>query len=107
MSDMKGTAAVGRPSHDAPGPATLGSAGFDPDALGEVPGGPPAASGGAATGSASGASPIEGRTPWQLAWQRLRRDRVAMVSLVIIILVILMAVFAPLVAMVTGHPVNE
>ena len=24
---------------------------------------------------------IEGRSPWQLAWQRLRRDRVAMVSL--------------------------
>lgn len=50
---------------------------------------------------------IEGRTPWQLAWQRLRRDRVAIISLVIIILVFLMAVFAPLVAQVTGHPVNE
>lgn len=50
---------------------------------------------------------IEGRTPWQLAWQRLRRDRVAMISLVIIILVLLVAVFAPVVAAVTGHPVNE
>ena len=50
---------------------------------------------------------IEGRTPWQLAWQRLRRDRVAMVSLVVIGLIVLMAVAAPLATLVTGHPVNE
>ena len=49
---------------------------------------------------------IEGRSPWQLAWQRLRRDRVAMVSLVVIVLIVLMAVFAPLFAVFTGHPVN-
>jgi ABC-type dipeptide/oligopeptide/nickel transport system permease subunit len=50
---------------------------------------------------------IEGRSPWQLAWQRLRRDRVAMVSLALILLIVLLALFAPLVAAVTGHPVNE
>jgi len=50
---------------------------------------------------------IEGRTPWQLAWQRLRRDRVAMVSIVVIALIVLMAIAAPLAALVTGHPVNE
>ena len=50
---------------------------------------------------------IEGRSPWVLAWQRLRRDRVAMVSLVIIGLIILLAVFAPLTTAVTGHPPNE
>ncbi len=50
---------------------------------------------------------IEGRSPWLLAWQRLRRDRVAMISLVVIVLVILMAVFAPLATAITGHPVNE
>lgn len=53
------------------------------------------------------ATGIEGRTPWQLAWQRLRRDRVAMVSLVVIGLIVLMALAAPLAALVTGHPVNE
>lgn len=50
---------------------------------------------------------IEGRSPWLLAWQRLRRDRVAMISLVVIVLIILMAVFAPLATWLTGHPPNE
>jgi len=50
---------------------------------------------------------IEGRSPWRLAWERLRRDRVAMVSLVVIILIALMAIFAPLFATLTGHPVNQ
>ena len=50
---------------------------------------------------------IEGRSPWLLAWQRLRRDRVAMISLVVIVLIILMAIFAPLATAVTGHPVDE
>ncbi|MFC5265413.1 ABC transporter permease [Kribbella qitaiheensis] len=50
---------------------------------------------------------IEGRSPWVLAWMRLRRDRVAMISLVVIAIVILVAIFAPVVASVTGHPPNE
>src|SRR5450759_3848625 len=50
---------------------------------------------------------IEGRSPWLLGWQRLRRDRVAMISLIIIALIILMAILAPLVATLTGHPPNE
>jgi ABC-type dipeptide/oligopeptide/nickel transport system permease subunit len=50
---------------------------------------------------------IEGRSPWLLAWQRLRRDRVAMISLVVIVLIVLMAIFAPLASMLTGHPPNE
>ncbi len=50
---------------------------------------------------------IEGRSPWALAWQRLRRDRVAMVSLAVIVLVVLVAVFAPVVAAVTGHGPDE
>jgi ABC-type dipeptide/oligopeptide/nickel transport system permease subunit len=63
---------------------------------------------------ASGAVPntpedkaIEGRSPWLLGWQRLRRDRVAMISLVIIALIVLMAIFAPLFTALTGHPPNE
>ena len=50
---------------------------------------------------------IEGRSPWLLAWQRLRRDRVAMISMVVIVLIILMAIFAPLATWITGHPPNE
>ena len=55
----------------------------------------------------STARAIEGRSPWYLAWQRLRRDRVAMISLVVIVLIILMAILAPLATTITGHPVNE
>ncbi len=61
-------------------------------------------------GTDAGTAPakrIEGRSPWLLAWQRLRRDRVAMISLVVIVLIILLALCAPLVAHVTGHPPNE
>jgi peptide/nickel transport system permease protein len=54
-----------------------------------------------------GGKKIEGRGPWLLAWQRLRRDRVAMISLVIIVLIVLMAILAPLASMITGHPPNE
>jgi ABC-type dipeptide/oligopeptide/nickel transport system permease subunit len=50
---------------------------------------------------------IEGRSPWLLAWQRLRHDRVAMVSLAVIVVIVLMAVFAPLATSLTGHPPNE
>lgn len=50
---------------------------------------------------------IEGRSPWRLAWERLRRDRAAMVSLVVIFLIVLMAIFAPLFASGTGHGVYE
>ena len=39
---------------------------------------------------------IEGRTPWQLARARLRRDRLSMVALTISALVVLMAVLAPI-----------
>jgi peptide/nickel transport system permease protein len=39
---------------------------------------------------------IQGRTPWQLAWSRLRQDKVAILSAVIILLIILMTLFAPL-----------
>ena len=50
---------------------------------------------------------IQGRSPWLLAWERLRRDKVAMAALAVIILMVLFALGAPLVAAVTGHPVDE
>ena len=55
---------------------------------------------------AAGREPIQGRGPWELAWRRLRKDKVAMVSLVVIVLIILMAICAPLFAHFTGHPPN-
>jgi peptide/nickel transport system permease protein len=50
---------------------------------------------------------VEGRSVWALAWRRLRRDRVAMVSLGVICLIVLVAVFAPVFAAITGHPPNQ
>jgi len=50
---------------------------------------------------------IEGRSPFVLALRRLRRDKVAMISLVVIVLIVLMAIFAPVFASITGHPPNE
>jgi ABC-type dipeptide/oligopeptide/nickel transport system permease subunit len=46
---------------------------------------------------------IEGKSPWVLAWRRLRRDRAAMIALGGIVFIIAFAVFAPLVAAITGH----
>lgn len=52
-------------------------------------------------------SGIEGRSPWSLAWARLRRDRVAMISLAVILIIVLVAIFAPLFAMIAGHAPNH
>jgi peptide/nickel transport system permease protein len=54
-----------------------------------------------------GARKIQGRSTWQLAWARLKRDRAAIISAVVIVLIILMAIFAPLFATITGHGVNQ
>ncbi|MGI3783600.1 MAG: hypothetical protein ACRYG2_22785, partial [Janthinobacterium lividum] len=53
------------------------------------------------------ATRIQGRSPWQLAWERLRRDKIAMISLAVIVLIVLFALLAPLVALLTGHAVNQ
>jgi ABC-type dipeptide/oligopeptide/nickel transport system permease subunit len=53
-----------------------------------------------------GTTAIEGRSPFLLALQRLRRDRIAMVSLVVIVLILLVAIFAPVFALITGHDPN-
>lgn len=50
---------------------------------------------------------VVARSPLQLVWSRLRRDRTAMVSAAVIILVILAAFAAPLVAAWVGHGPNE
>ncbi len=46
---------------------------------------------------------IQGRGPWQLAWARLRHDRVAVISGITIVGIVLVAIFAPVVAHLTGH----
>jgi peptide/nickel transport system permease protein len=46
---------------------------------------------------------VEGRGPWQLAWARLRRDRVAIASAVVIIGIVIVALAAPWIAHVAGH----
>ncbi|KAB2348943.1 ABC transporter permease [Actinomadura rudentiformis] len=46
---------------------------------------------------------IQGRSPWTLAFARLRADRLAMISLGVIVLVTLFALTAPLWAAWTGH----
>src|SRR4051795_2459268 len=50
------------------------------------------------------AAKIQGRSPWKLAFERLRRDRAAVLCAVIIVLIVLMAIFAPLFQATTGHP---
>lgn len=70
------------------------------------------------TGSAAEAEPeaapavvppkkIEGRSPGRIAWDRLRRDKVALSGGVVVILLILAAIFAPVLSSLLGHPVNE
>ena len=49
---------------------------------------------------------IEGRSPWVLAWRRLRHDKVAVASLVVIVLLALLAILAPVIASWVGHPPN-
>ena len=51
-----------------------------------------------------GQQKITARSPMQLFWRRLRRDKVAMVSLVFIVLLVLMAIFAPLIVSIVGTP---
>jgi ABC-type dipeptide/oligopeptide/nickel transport system permease subunit len=46
---------------------------------------------------------IQGRSPLRLAFDRLRRDRGAMISLFVIGVIALVAIFAPLFAKITGH----
>lgn len=46
---------------------------------------------------------IQGRSPWELAGARLRRDRVGIASAVVIVLLALLAILAPVVAHFAGH----
>ena len=53
-----------------------------------------------------GESPVAGRSPWELAWLRLRKDKTAIVSSAVILLIVLLAIFAPLIGLLAGHGPN-
>ena len=55
-------------------------------------------------GQAAGEQKITARSPMQLFWRRLRRDRVAMTALVFIVLLVAMAILAPLIVDLLGAP---
>jgi ABC-type dipeptide/oligopeptide/nickel transport system permease subunit len=50
---------------------------------------------------------IQGRSPFQLAFARIRRDRASVICLIVIGLIVLVAIFAPVFAAVTGHGANH
>jgi ABC-type dipeptide/oligopeptide/nickel transport system permease subunit len=54
-----------------------------------------------------GSSAVEARSPWLLAWQRLRSDPVALVCAATIVTIVAVAVLAPLVADAVGHQPSE
>jgi ABC-type dipeptide/oligopeptide/nickel transport system permease subunit len=54
-----------------------------------------------------GSHAIEGRSLGQIAWMRLKRDKIALGGGVVVLLLIVMAVFAPLIVKWLGHPPNE
>ncbi len=55
----------------------------------------------------AGAQKIAGRSLGQIAWMRLKRDRVALAGAVFLAFLILVAIFAPLIVDVLGSPPNE
>ena len=62
------------------------------------------APGQAAAGAAAAPTvAIQGRGPWRLAWDRLRRDPAAIASAAVIVLIVAAAVAAPAVAHAVGH----
>jgi ABC-type dipeptide/oligopeptide/nickel transport system permease subunit len=59
------------------------------------------------TGEAPAGRKIEGRSPWRLAYERLRKDRAAKIAFATIMVIVLLAIFAPVFASITGHGPNQ
>ena len=55
----------------------------------------------------AGPGVVTGRSPWQIAWTRLKRDKVALGGGVVVILLVVVAVCAPLIVKLLGHPPLE
>lgn len=55
----------------------------------------------------AGGRRIEGRSLSQLAWMRLKHDKVALGGGVVVLLIVLTAIFAPVLVHFLGHPPND
>ncbi len=55
----------------------------------------------------SGAKRIEGRSLGQIAWMRLKRDKVAIGGGIVVLVLVVVAIFAPLLVKAFGSPPNE
>ncbi|MFC8511074.1 ABC transporter permease [Streptomyces sp. NPDC057411] len=53
------------------------------------------------------AKAIEGRSPWKIAWTRLKRDKLALAGAFVVVFLILVAIFAPVIVGLLGHPPDE
>ncbi|MFF0437022.1 ABC transporter permease [Streptomyces sp. NPDC004327] len=69
------------------------SAAESADAVDAVPGAP--------------AKAIEGRSPWQIAWMRLKKDKLALAGGFVVLFLILVALCAPLIVGLLGHPPDQ
>ncbi|MBA3232986.1 MAG: ABC transporter permease [Propionibacteriales bacterium] len=56
---------------------------------------------------AGAGSDIEGRSLGQIAWRRLRRDKIALTGAAFLIFLVLVAIFAPLIVRLLGSPPNQ
>ena len=57
-------------------------------------------------GGADVESAVAGRSPWELAWLRLRKDKTAIASSAVIVVLAILAVGAPVIAHLVGHGPN-
>ncbi len=55
----------------------------------------------------AGVTAVEGRSLGRIAWTRLKRDRVAMISAGVIVFLVLVAILAPVIVKFLGHPPTE
>src|ERR1700759_780118 len=55
----------------------------------------------------TGEKAIAGRSLRQIAWRRLKRDKVAIAGGIVVILLVLVAIAAPLLTKWLGHPLDE
>ncbi|MDI3418124.1 ABC transporter permease [Streptomyces luteolus] len=55
----------------------------------------------------SGAKKVEGRSLKQIAWNRLKQDKVALAGGIVVVLLVVVSVFAPVIVGLLGHPPNE
>ena len=55
----------------------------------------------------AGPGAVAGRSPWRIAWTRLKRDRVAMGGGIVVVLLVLVALGADLIVALLGHPPLE